>query len=129
MTDKVRNSAASGNAREELLVSGGTGIGRGDAHERELKVLSGELAALDHDIARTRASLRTSPYARAAHSETDLSRASLRGERVSLRGGTVALIRPIEPSDASQLEAGLEHLSALSRYRRFRAPVDYLSSG
>ena len=37
------------------------------------------------------------------------------------------LIRQVEPEDAAQLKIGFEHLGAVSRYRRFLAPVDDLS--
>ena len=44
-----------------------------------------------------------------------------------LADGARILIRPIEPSDARQLEAAFDHLGAVSRYRRFLAPIDHLS--
>jgi RimJ/RimL family protein N-acetyltransferase len=33
----------------------------------------------------------------------------------------------VEPGDAAELKAGFEHLGAVSRYRRFLAPLDHLS--
>jgi len=46
------------------------------------------------------------------------------GERVRLDDGSEVAVRPIEPHDAPLLEIGLEHLSAMSRYRRFRSQVE-----
>ena len=51
----------------------------------------------------------------------------LSGERVHLPDGTEIVIRAIEADDAPLLRLTLEHLSALSRYRRFREPVDHFS--
>jgi RimJ/RimL family protein N-acetyltransferase len=41
--------------------------------------------------------------------------------------GHVVRVRPIEPSDASALEAGFEALSYSSRYKRFLSPMSELS--
>ena len=49
------------------------------------------------------------------------------GERVRLRDGGEIVIRQVEPEDAAQLKLGFEHLGAVSRYRRFLAPLDHLS--
>lgn len=46
---------------------------------------------------------------------------------VSLRDGTSALVRPIRPDDKDALAAGLDRLSAESRYRRFLRPVSTLN--
>ena len=96
---------------------------------RACAVLEAQLAALDRDIQLGR---RT---ARKAAAATGLSLSSHdehaapppRGERVRLRDGAEILIRPVEPEDAALLKAGFEHLSAVSRYRRFLARVDDLS--
>ena len=47
--------------------------------------------------------------------------------RHELADGSVARIRPVEPSDKALLEEGLEHLSRESRYRRFLSPMPELS--
>ena len=46
---------------------------------------------------------------------------------VALAGGGSILIRPVEPRDARLLNACFEHLSAVSRYRRFLTTIDHLS--
>lgn len=46
---------------------------------------------------------------------------------VTLRDGSRALLRPIEPGDKTNLRAGFERLSRRSRYRRFFSAVDRLS--
>lgn len=49
--------------------------------------------------------------------------------RVTLRDGTTALLRPIEPGDKQRLREGLRLLSPRSRYLRFHAGVDELTEG
>lgn len=100
------------------------------AEVRLLASLAGQLHALDEDIgaaraANTRAAAAPSLWGRPLAADPPPPR--LAGERVRLRDGAEILIRPIEPGDAPRLEFDLEHLSALSRYRRFRAPVHHLS--
>ena len=51
----------------------------------------------------------------------------MHGERVRLNDGAEIVIRQVEPDDAAQLKLGFEHLGAVSRYRRFLAPLDHLS--
>jgi RimJ/RimL family protein N-acetyltransferase len=99
-----------------------------DRSERERATLEGELDALDQDIAAARAGLRRIT----ARGWLGLGgrRAAAprpRGERVRLADGAEILIRPIEPDDVAELKRGFEHLGALSRYRRFLAPIDRLS--
>jgi len=50
-------------------------------------------------------------------------------ERVRLRDGSEILVRQIRAEDKELLRAGLEHLGAESRYRRFFAPVKQLTAG
>ena len=97
--------------------------------ERELAMLGAQLGALDWDI---HAGRRTARHAAAgvglglfSHDERVPPRP--RGERVRLRDGAEILIRQVEPEDAAQLKVGFQHLSAVSRYRRFLAPVGDLS--
>lgn len=112
--------------REELLVEGGLIEARGDRSEREFAALVGELSALDQDIESARATPTLGPMT-VYRRETPA--ASVHGERLTVRDGAELVIRPVEPGDALQLEAGLEHLSAVSRYRRFRAPIRHYSPG
>ena len=114
--------------RGDVLASGGVIEGGRDATERELMALAGELGALDRDIAEARQVSRAAAAGLGLQRAHDPPAPSLHGERVLLRDGREILIRPIEPDDALQLEHGLEHLSAISRYRRFRAPVDHFSA-
>jgi acetyltransferase len=48
-------------------------------------------------------------------------------ERVTLRDGTVIVVRPIEPEDRQALAEGFERLSPEARYRRFFSPISRLS--
>ena len=91
--------------------------------EREFARLTAELHALEQDIASARAAVAQ------AHAPLDPLKSpeppapAVDGERVRLEDGREVAIRPIEPHDAPLLEIGLEHLSAMSRYRRFRSQV------
>ncbi|HET7788718.1 MAG TPA: GNAT family N-acetyltransferase [Myxococcales bacterium] len=49
-------------------------------------------------------------------------------ERVTLDDGTPVLLRPIRPTDAPQLQAGLLRLSERTRYLRFLGPRTRFSS-
>jgi uncharacterized membrane protein YdfJ with MMPL/SSD domain/RimJ/RimL family protein N-acetyltransferase len=94
--------------------------------EREVASMREELQALDRDIAGTRSRARWV----AEHPGLDLHRGPKlpppHGDPVVVRDGTRVLIRPVEPGDAPLLERGFAQLGALSRYRRFLAPVDHL---
>jgi GNAT superfamily N-acetyltransferase len=46
---------------------------------------------------------------------------------VTLRDGTVAVVRPVDPADRELLVAGFEHLGERSRYQRFFRVVDHLT--
>jgi GNAT superfamily N-acetyltransferase len=99
----------------------------GSSEEREFAILVEELRALGKDIAAARAASAKAraPIGLNAHREPPAPRLS--GERVRLPDGAEIVIRPIEADDAPLLRLTLEHLSALSRYRRFREPVDHFS--
>jgi GNAT superfamily N-acetyltransferase len=90
------------------------------SEEREFAVLVGELHALEKDIAGARAA------SARAHDRMDFITPpaspprAVEGERVEVSDGDYVMIRPVEPHDAPVLEIGLEHLSAMSRYRRYR---------
>jgi GNAT superfamily N-acetyltransferase len=49
------------------------------------------------------------------------------GERITLRDGTIALLRLVRSEDKALLVDGFEHLSPQSRYRRFFAAKKLLS--
>jgi GNAT superfamily N-acetyltransferase len=96
--------------------------------KRQDAVLEDELHALDKDIGAARRTLRRTAAGGLglfAHRVPAAPRPH--GERVRLSGGAEVLIRPIEADDAAELGASFEHLGALSRYRRFLAPVEHLS--
>jgi len=97
------------------------------SEEREFAILVGELRALDKDIATARAASARAqaPIGLSAHREPPAPRLS--GERIRLPDGAEIVIRPVEADDAPLLRLTLEHLSALSRYRRFREPVDHFT--
>ena len=113
--------------REGLLAEGGNPADRGDTRERELTAMALELDALEEDITRVRAAWHATEHARLGGilgpRPPAAPTASVHGESIALTDGTEVLIRPIEPGDASGLQDELKHLSAVSRFRRFRAPV------
>lgn len=95
--------------------------------DSELEALRGELQALDKDIGAAR---QDAPRATSGgldfHRDRDPTPPP-HGEPVRLRDGSTILVRPIEPEDQHQLDLGFRHLGALSRYERFRGPIDQLS--
>ena len=99
----------------------------GSSEEREFAILVEELRALGKDIAAARAASARAraPMGLSTHREPPAPRLS--GERIRLPDGAEIVIRPIEADDAPLLRLTLGHLSALSRYRRFREPVDHFS--
>jgi protein lysine acetyltransferase len=97
-----------------------------EALYRQLLMLTEELHALDTDIAAARAAAERGQRGQISLRHDSPPHLRLSGERVRLRDGAEILIRPIEPDDAEELERGLEHLSAVSAYRRFRTQVEHL---
>ena len=97
--------------------------------EHEYSALADQLDALEHDIDDAREASRRARQTPGLtfHPEHEETMPLPHGEPVVLADGARILTRPIEPSDARQLEAGFEHLGAVSRYRRFLAPIDHLS--
>lgn len=96
--------------------------------EREYATLVEQLQALEQDIEAARDDAR-----RAESGGVALGLAHDReppppphGEELTLPDGAHIVVRPIEPGDVKELAAGFKRLGALSRYRRFRAPVDEL---
>jgi RimJ/RimL family protein N-acetyltransferase len=93
--------------------------------ERELATLERQLRALDRDIgAARRAAI---PPRLGKRTRDDDAPPEPHGERVRLRDGADILIRPVEPADARQLNAGFERLGAVSRYRRFLTTIEHLT--
>jgi RimJ/RimL family protein N-acetyltransferase len=98
-----------------------------DSEEREYARLLGELDALGKDIAAAgEAQRRAESGGLDFHTDHEPAPRA-RGERVRLSDGSTILVRPIEPDDQHQLEMGLRRLGALSRYERFRGPIDHLT--
>jgi protein lysine acetyltransferase len=93
----------------------------------ELALLRGELHALDADIAAARARSERARDGAISFAHHEPPPLRLSGEPVQLPDGARIVIRPIEPEDAGELQRGVEHLSAMSSYRRFRAHVRHLS--
>jgi GNAT superfamily N-acetyltransferase len=100
----------------------------GRDEQREYSILVAELGALTDDIKAARARARSATtgvgVTLRAHRE---SHPDMHGEQLALADGAEIMVRPIEPGDAHDLAVGVHHLSALSRYRTFRAPVKELS--
>ena len=96
--------------------------------DREVAKLAGELEALGKDIALARESApRATSGGLDFHSDHDPIPPP-HGEPVRLSDGSRILVRPIEPDDQHQLEMGFRRLGALSRYERFRGPIDQLTA-
>src|SRR3954452_24838950 len=95
-----------------------------DDERHEYQLLEGQLDALDEDIEASRRALQR---VTSADYEDFFSGARGRahpeevavGERVILRDGSNVMVRPVRPADTSLVREGLEHLSAVTRYRKF----------
>jgi GNAT superfamily N-acetyltransferase len=98
-----------------------------DSWRHELAILQGELRALDADIAEGRAMAQPAPVDPFGLGRREPRPSGIHGDAIALPDGARILIRPIEPDDAGELERGLEHLSAISAYRRFRAHVQHVT--
>jgi len=96
---------------------------------REYRMLVAELRALEQDIEHARATARraTTGFGLDLHARREPAHAVVRGEHVRLADGAEIVVRPIEPGDEHDLDVGVRHLGALSRFRRFRVPIDHLS--
>lgn len=97
--------------------------------EREYAALADQLEALHDDIHHAQEVARLArqmPGLRAGH-DLHPPAAPPRGEPVTLANGARILLRPIEPGDDRLTQTVFEHLSAVSRYRRFLTPIHHLS--
>jgi GNAT superfamily N-acetyltransferase len=96
---------------------------------REYLTRVAELGALAQDIerARTTAGRATSGFGLDPRRHHESPHAVMYGEHVRLADGGEIVVRPIEHGDAHDLAVGMRQLSALSRFRRFRTPIDHLS--
>jgi GNAT superfamily N-acetyltransferase len=94
--------------------------------ERACEVMAHERAALANDIEAARRNAQ-----RVAAAGLNLRRERRAGdgfgELVELPTGHTVLIRPIRPEDARELVRTFERLGAISRFRRFLAPVEKLT--
>jgi RimJ/RimL family protein N-acetyltransferase len=97
--------------------------------EREYAALDDQLDALEHDIQAAREVARRSRQSLGLTTNVgrEAPTRAPRGQPVTLADGAQILIRPIERDDAPRLDAGFEHLSEVSRYRRFLTSIDHLS--
>lgn len=97
-----------------------------DSVRHELELLAGELQALDEDIAAARAAVARARGPLDMHAESAPPRPAVDGEHVALPDGAEVVIRSMRPEDVAQVEFGFANLSAVSRFRRFRARVEHL---
>ena len=97
--------------------------------EREYAALGDQLDALEHDIqdAREVSQRSRQPLGLTTDPGLEAPTREPRGQSVTLADGAQILIRPIERDDAPGLDASFEHLSEVSRYRRFLRSIDHLS--
>jgi RimJ/RimL family protein N-acetyltransferase len=104
-------------------------MGSGSSSEREYALLVAQLGALDRDIAAARAAAWRAkhPATLDLHAHHDPPPPPS-GERVHLSDGAEIAIRAVEPGDRHEIELGFEHLSAMSRMRRFRHRVERLTA-
>lgn len=96
--------------------------------EREYALLVAELGALDEDIATARAAARGQSRPSGMRLRPHHDSAPPSGERVRLADGAEVVIRPVEPGDRHELDVGFQHLSAVSRLRALRQPVEHLTA-
>lgn len=87
--------------------------------ERACAVMAAQLDALERDIRSARAARRRRPPRRTV---------APAGERVPLRSGRTIAIRPVCATDTSALRSLFGRLGALTRYRRFLAPIEHLTA-
>lgn len=100
--------------------------------EREYALLVAQLRALGDDIDAARATAERTAHPRGTgvmlqlHHEPPADPPS--GEAVRLTDGSQIVIRPVCPDDRDELQVAFAHLGALSRFRRYRRPVEHLTA-
>lgn len=101
-----------------------------NANEREFAALADQLDALEHDIVDARSLARRASQGPglAPHVNHDAVPSSPHGNAVTLTDGAQILIRPIQAEDFAQLRSHFEHLSEVTRYRRFLTAIEHLST-
>ena len=100
--------------------------------EREYALLVAQLDALDHDIDTARATARQAAHPRGTgfklHLHGEPAPEPPSGEAVRLADGAQIVIRPVCPDDRDELQVAFAHLGAISRFRRYRRPVEHLTA-
>lgn len=100
------------------------------SREREYALLVAQLHALEHDIDTARATARRAAHPHGTgftlHPHDEPAPPS--GEAVRLADGAQIVIRPVSPDDRDELRVAFAHLGALSRFRRYRRPVEHLTN-
>ena len=102
-------------------------MGGRSSGEREYALLIAELHALDEDIRAARATARREEHPPGLALHAHHARTPPSGERVRLADDAEIVIRAPEPGDRHELDVGFAHLSATSRLRQFRQPVEHLT--
>jgi RimJ/RimL family protein N-acetyltransferase len=102
-------------------------MGGRSSGEREYALLIAELHALDEDIGAARAAARREAHPPGLELHAHHARTPPSGERVRLADGAEIVIRSAEPGDRHALDVGFARLSATSRLRQFRQPVEHLT--
>jgi acetyltransferase len=88
--------------------------------ERTCEIMAAQLEALDRDI---RAARRQDVHPPRRRRDKPPA-----GEPVRLSRSRAIVIRPIGPDDSAALRSLFARLGALTRYRRFLAPIDHLTA-
>jgi RimJ/RimL family protein N-acetyltransferase len=100
--------------------------------EREHVLLVAQLHALDHDIDTARAMAREAAHPHGTrfklHLHGEPAPEPPSGEAVRLADGAQIVIRPVSADDRDELRVAFAHLGAISRFRRYRRPVEQLTA-
>jgi RimJ/RimL family protein N-acetyltransferase len=94
---------------------------------REFATLQAQLRALGSDIDVVRRTARRTAASPGVGLLGHVENAPPQGEHVRLGDGAEIVIRQVAPEDAAQLKLAFGRLGAVSRYRRFLAPLDQLT--
>ena len=102
------------------------------SREREYALLVAQLHALERDIDAARATALRAAHPRGTgftlHPHDERAPEPPPGEAVRLADGAQIVIRPVSPDDRDELRVAFAHLGALSRFRRYRRPVEHLTN-